>query len=147
MRGSGPTDPAEAHFDKGQWGWDLATWRKNPLDMGYHATFGGVTYCTAAAGTNIVNVFTVPANYVYILENLQFFNGNTGPIRIYARIGSFGTNCGLETDQAAAKYFGLFWNGRMTMKATDVLQGMFYDCILNDSLTMQYHGYCFRVDQ
>ena len=32
---SGPTAPAEAHFDKGSWGWDLTQWRKLGLLWGY----------------------------------------------------------------------------------------------------------------
>ena len=66
---SGPTDPAEAHFDKGLWGWDLAQWRKMPMIWGYSDRWAEVAVGTSTGGaaTN-AETTPVPAGYVYVLN-------------------------------------------------------------------------------
>jgi len=71
---SGPTDPAEAHFDKGSWGWDLTQWRKLPLVWGFSdvwdENFGGT-----ADGVLYGRISSTPAaGQVFVLQGVSYTN-------------------------------------------------------------------------
>jgi len=71
---SGPTDPAEAHFDKGLWGFDGTAWRKLQLLFGYGAGYyERVEVSDAGAGNYTVVGSTVPDDEVWVVNSAMMF--------------------------------------------------------------------------
>lgn len=76
----GITDPTEAYFKDGQWGWDLTQWRKQPLVFGYSDTLGRDTVNPDLPATAVnVDTGTCPASYVWVVTNLSFRYYGTPP--------------------------------------------------------------------
>jgi len=68
---SGPTDPAEGHFDKGLWGFDGTVWRKLQLLFGYHSIYRElVTVAHVGDGTYWHKLTAVPANELWVINSI-----------------------------------------------------------------------------
>ena len=71
---SGPTDPTEAHFDKGLWGWDLTQWRKLPVLWGYSAIWDKDLGGTATGTVWNKSTSAIPAGEVWVLQGISIRN-------------------------------------------------------------------------
>lgn len=82
---SGPTDPAEPHFDKGLWGWDLTQWRKLPMLWGYSAIWDENLGGTATGAVWNKSTSAIPAGEVWVLRAVSVRNLTraTAPMTIY----------------------------------------------------------------
>lgn len=85
----GLTNPAEEHFDKGNWGFDGSVWRKLAMLWGFSDTVAELEDDTDAdTGTNTLTCTQVPAGEVHFITTTFGINNNTNPsyILIQARI-------------------------------------------------------------
>ena len=82
---SGPTDPTEAHFDKGTWGFDGTVWRKLPMVWGYSALWDEDLGGTAADVFYSAQTAAIPATEVRVLQAVSVRNTtrSCGPVVIY----------------------------------------------------------------
>lgn len=92
----GITDPAEAYFKDGQWGWDGTQWRKLPLVFGYSGLLGILVSDTdLAAGSVHLPTSTVPAGYLWIVTNINMRYIGTPPTRMTITMKVNGLGCDL----------------------------------------------------
>ena len=90
----GITDPAEAYFKDGQWGWDGTRWRKLPLVFGYSGLLGILKADTDLdTGSNHLTTITVPAGYLWIVTNVNMRYKGTPPTRMTVIIKIAGQGC------------------------------------------------------
>ena len=143
---SGPTDPSEAHFDKGTWGWDGTQWRKLPMVWGYSDRYVEVTLTEdVAAGKNTVNLTVVPAGEVWVIESVQGQHGGVAE-RVDFQVGNATDGyhyLGIETQTAAG--LSVFWTGRATLKAGDKVVIVFRNCAEDEDLIASAWGYKMAV--
>lgn len=86
----GITDPTEAYFKDGTWGWDGSLWRKLPLVWGYSALAGeALSNTNLGAGTNYLNGTAVSAGEVLVVRQVSLRYIGTVPTLIECQ--SFGT--------------------------------------------------------
>lgn len=139
---SGPTNPTEAHFDKGLWGWDLTQWRKLSLLWGISANLGATVYdLDADPGTNTLSSLTVPAGQVWVVESAAMVDRNT--VTTYNLLTAYKSGqpiVMLEGVQPAIDRY-VYWNGRITLWEDDYLSANFYGCNAGDDIVMRYGGY------
>jgi len=143
---SGPTDPAEAHFDKGLWGFDGTAWHKLPMLWGYTDRYAEVEENTSAvAGFNWLVFSTVPAGEVWVVTGLCWVNVNTACSMIIADLFDGVTLYGLavEAPAVANGYYSILCN--ITMKAGDCLKVLFGGCTLNDDIYAWAFGYKMAI--
>jgi len=142
----GPTNPAEAHFDKGMWGWDGSVWRKIPLLLGYTDRWvEAVVNASADAGINILYTAAVPAGYVYVLNAAYCYNETSTSGQ---DIGPYGNSISVLVVQAAAvpansvTVTGLC---NIVLKAGDKVRIRFTACTAGDSLVGRVWGVKVKV--
>jgi len=71
---SGPTNPIEVYFDKGQWGWDGTLWRKLNLTWGYNdRLFDQTVNADCAAGDVTLNHTAVPTGGVWVVTGASVY--------------------------------------------------------------------------
>jgi len=143
---SGPTDPAEAHFDKGLWGFDGTQWRKLPLLWGYTGTVQEVVSNEdAAAGLNSLFGTVVPAGEVHVIQNLVAYNIVSGITQI--AVGAYKSSLAVyafsEYATTAGKVYT--WTGNMVLKAGDRIFAQFFGCTAGDSIWITLDGYKMSV--
>uniref|UniRef100_A0A6M3LHY9 Uncharacterized protein n=1 Tax=viral metagenome TaxID=1070528 RepID=A0A6M3LHY9_9ZZZZ len=143
---SGPTDPAEAHFDKGLWGYDGSEWRKLQLLWGYYDRWQEYLGETKSGdGHFTVSCAAVPAGYVYVLQMATLVNdtGARGAVRIWARTGS--SLFFLVGKVTPAQYEPLVWTGALALKAGDYVQLQQLSCQDGDMIYCGVWGYKMRI--
>ena len=138
---SGPTDPAEAHFDKGSWGWDLTQWRKLPLVFGYTDRWvEQQSDLNADAGTNSLQTVAVPSGYVYRVDCIVTMNVDKVVTQLKRVVGG-GVEVEIAVDLAAgaATHISLFPVG-LWLKVGDYVKVYFLDCNAGDDLYLEVWG-------
>jgi len=144
---SGPTDPSEAHFDKGQWGFDGTVWRRLQLLWGYYDRWaedlGGTK---SGAGTYQAQTTVVPAGYVYVLQCVSLVNdgGSRGRTRFFL-MGGVNYVC-LAAAVTPAQFVPLVWNGGVPLKEGDSVLVQMVSCLDADVLYGGAWGYKMRVN-
>lgn len=148
MSGRGPTDPSEAHFDKGLWGWDLSQWRKLSQLWGYTDRWFANLDTTATDTYVLERTGVVPPGYVYVLEAaaLLLFDRATTSAAVEIRIeGTAG--CPVVEAATLAANTWLVWAGRATLKAGDQVQLYLNGCQVDDTFRGRVWGYKMAVAQ
>ena len=143
---SGPTDPAEAHFDKGLWGFDGTVWRKLPMLWGYTGTVQEITWNeNAAVGLNVLYGTVVPAGEVHVIQNLVAYDVTSGITQI--AVGGLKSTIHVyafcEYAPVAGKVYT--WGGNIVLKAGDRVFGQFFGCVAGDDIWMSLDGYKMSV--
>jgi len=143
---SGPTDPAEAHFDKGLWGFDGTVWRKLPILWGYTDRYVQAKMTgDATAGTNYLIFTTVPAGEVWRITSMAWANTLSTCSEIWAglyldaEIYTFA----VEATPAANVYHSIVCD--IVLKAGDLVIVVFFGCTLGDDLFAWAFGYKMSV--
>lgn len=146
MTGTGPTQPTEEYFNRGQWGHDGTRWRKLPVLWGYTDRYAEAEVnLSAATGGNVLIFSTVPTGEVWRVTGLTWVNINTACSAISAILndGSNQYSVSVEPVPAANVYKSILVD--VTLKAGDNLQIGFYGCVLNDDLYAWAFGYKMAV--
>jgi len=139
---SGPTDPSEAHFDKGLWGFDGTVWRKLGIVWGYKDTVVEQVYDPdAVAGDSSIYTTVVPAGEVHKIENIVFADTNTvcTSVLVYAIIDSVSVVIINKVSPPAGVYQS--YQLVVTLGPGDRLRCRFLGCALNDDLNLHVCGY------
>jgi len=143
---SGPTDPAEAHFDKGLWGFDGTVWRKLPMLWGYSDRYAETeSNLSAAAGFNWLVFSTVPAGEVWVVSGMTWVNVNTACSLIAADMydGADLYTLYYEGTPAANVYKTIQCD--IVLKEGDCLKVLFGGCALNDDIYAWAFGYKMAI--
>ena len=142
----GVTNPAEAFFKDGNWGWDGTVWRKLPMVWGYSEHYAERKLnLNAAAGTNVLNGSVVPAGEVWVLEICGAFDVNTAPSRMIFTVTDGVTFAPFYRDDTPVVYVTSSWTGRIALTEGCYVQVVFFDCVLNDDLYVDLWGYKMKV--
>jgi hypothetical protein len=146
MPGRGPTDPAEAHFDKGLWGWDLSQWRKLPMLFGYSDRLAAVSQHTkSGAGNYQMTITTVPSGYVYVVQAITGNDVGTGvrqDFQLYADTAAYTIHTETMTGSGALIVHD---NLNYVLKAGDSVQIAFISAQDGDVLIGRVWGYKMAV--
>ena len=143
---SGPTNPTEEHFDKGQWGYDGTLWRKLNLTWGYNDRWlEQVVVAPAPAGWNFLETAAVPAGYVYVAHVVVGVDQITNPAEILFGINVGGSRYYFNRQPAPGVNVYAFWTANQVFKSTDKGVVAIGGVVLNDSLVAQWWGYKMKV--
>jgi hypothetical protein len=145
---SGPTDPTEAYFDKGLWGWDLTRWRKLPLVWGYSDRKSYVFYSdNLASGSSYVNGAAVPAGEVWVMTiaSMQYIGTAPTSLRLDAILG--GQPVVLLYQTSVVSLVPYSWAGEVVLKEADYLRGEVVGATAGDDCYVRAGGYIMKVAQ
>jgi len=143
---SGPTDPAEAHFDKGLWGWDGTQWRKLPMLWGYSDRYVEKEVdASADVGLNYLVFSTVPAGEIWVISSVVWANLISACSTITAQLydGAEAYAVFVETPSVADVYKATLCN--LVLKAGDNLRVDFSGCTAGDVLLAFASGYKMAI--
>jgi hypothetical protein len=140
------TDPTEAYFKNGLWGWDLTQWRKLPLIFGYTDRYaenlGGTK---SGAGIYTGSMTAVPAGNIIVANYLMARNTITAPTFITLHAYD-GTNYYLFTRTATPGAANpVQWDGSFVLKEGDYLEVRVHGCLDADVIEAVVWGYKMAI--
>lgn len=142
----GPTNPTEAYFDKGLWGWDGSVWRKLGLVWNYEDTLAvAASNLSAAAGQNVLDTAAFGAGFVYVVQAIVGIDITSAPSQIRLLVVSDGNFVPLKQVATPGVDTPVEWTGHITLKAGDKVRVRFQGCTLNDDLWVYVLGYKMAV--
>jgi len=145
---SGPTDPAEEHFDKGLWGWDLTQWRKLPMLWGYSAGWAeDLSGTQSGAGNYLATTTAVPAGYVYVLQSAMIRNDVNARTRADIYLARSGSNYLIYVNAAPVVAIGNIVNGSWVLMPGDQVLVYYVGCLDGDVLVGGVWGYKMAIGQ
>ena len=142
----GITNPAEQHFERGQWGFDGTLWRKLPMVWGFtDGWVGQAANENADAGVNYLELAAIPTGEVWTAYVVSAIDVNTNPAAI-----SFGIYI-----TGGRKYFWIVpspgantfasWASPQIFTAGDIPSVAFEGCAANDYIVARWWGYKMAV--
>lgn len=164
----GITNPAEEYFKDGIWawatntweklisvggllhtalhGWDGAAWHKLPMVWGYtDRLFKETSSNTGAAGARSLSIIHNVVGEVWVLEQVAAQNANTAPTRIIIETTDGATGIPLVDGGVLTAGRWTTWHGRLTLKKDDVVNVLFVDCALDDTVFLRARGYIMKI--
>jgi len=143
---SGITDPKEAYFKDGIWGWDGAAWHKLPMVWGYSDHLAGLAAKYGAElGADDVLGTPCPAGEVWIVESIDAHDSRTNltliQLFVYDGVGAALVE---EGDPADADRH-IYWTGRITLHPGDLVYAHYIGTTINDNLYLRWWGYKMKV--
>ena len=143
---SGPTQPTEQYFDKGNWGFDGSQWRKLGLLWGYTDRWlEQVVIADAAAGDNFLDATAIPAGYVYVASVIAGVDTTSNPAEILFGIKIGGAYYYMKRVPLPGVNVYGEWSGAGIFKAGDKPTVVMTGCTLHDVLVANYWGYKMAV--
>jgi len=142
------TDPTEAYFKDGGWGWDLTRWRKLALLFGYTDRWAENLGTAAAPGGTYTGAGTaVPAGYVYVLQALSIANntGARGMSRVWIRSATY--FCFLGCVATPAQYEPCYFSGAIVLKEGDYAVVQQADAVAGDVIYAAAVGYKMKINE
>lgn len=143
---SGPTDPVEAHFDKGTWGWDLTQWRKLPMLWGYSDRYAErLSDTTMPAGNSNLTGTAVPAGEVWRVTGLALLRDGATctQMRVHVNYGGTIIEPVNVLNPTANQLYPFVTD--FTLKAGDYLYCRYYGMTLNDDAYLHIWGYKMAI--
>jgi len=117
---SGITDPKEAYFKDGIWGWDGTVWHKLAMVFGYSDRWAeNAEGAATGAGNAVAVTAAVPAGYVYVLQQAEAFHDAAAAVELLVTPTVGALLCGLVHELAAAAWVHYSWTGSLVLKAGD----------------------------
>lgn len=142
----GVTDPSEAYFKDGQWGWDGTVWRKLPMVWGYSERWvEHEENLTPAAGVISLSFDQVGSGYIYVLQAADGWNAATDPSRIQFQVEAGGIIVRLAHTVTPGLGIPAFWTGEVVLKKDDRLVVRFYGTVAGDDLHANAWGYKMKI--
>lgn len=143
---SGPTQPSEPYFDKGLWGWLSSQWIKLPILWG----FGGVveealSNTSLPAGNSTIDATAVPANEIYVIENICYMYNGTAPTRLEVQVVGLAAAFRLEYNTSITSQVWYSWSGRVVLQEADYLSLNIVGATAGDTAHLRYAGYKMRI--
>lgn len=144
----GITNPAEAYFKDGLWGWDGSVWRKLPLLWGYSDTLTEHKASTnVSAGDASKNFSVVTSGEIWVIASFVAWSdqANISTIEFYLDDG--------EDNQLICRE--VYSTAEVTVKAPvplyvppgGRLRVTFKDCALNDDIYATVTGYKMKIEE
>jgi len=143
---SGPTNPTEEYFDKGDWGHDGTRWRKLNLTWGYYDRYvEDLGNLNPGAGAYFKAGTAVPAGEVWVVNAIGFVNatGARGQVNLMGTWG--GIICYLFSQVAPATGVPAIITGQFVLKAGDSVAVQQFGVIAGDDLYAYTLGYKMKV--
>lgn len=100
------TDPTEAYFKDGLWGWVTNRWRKQPIIWGYSEFLKDDLSGTTDGSGNLDSVGSVvPAGYVYVICAVMVRNMTSGGSNLLCGVHLDGDFFPLRRENGVDRYF------------------------------------------
>lgn len=144
----GITNPTEAYFKDGIWGWDGTQWRKLSLVWGFSSRYFEAEKSEDVGAGNITLTFsTVPAGEVWVIQGLTAWSKQADVVRVdfYYYVGGTGERMCIKVLGAA--YTTVALDTPVTLSYNDHLAAVFMGCVaLNDVYAVAW-GYKMKVEE
>jgi len=142
----GITNPAEAFFKDGTWGWDGTQWRKLPLVWGYSKIWDENLGGAGPTGTYSATTSAIPADEVWVLQAVSLRNYTRAPasIQIYIARASGGVVF-LGFDSAPALAVPLLVTGTFVLRTGDTVWVAATSCVVGDTMQGGVVGYKMAI--
>jgi len=143
---SGITDPSEAYFKDGLWGWDGSVWRKLPLLWGYSAAYNEAeTEENVAAGSPMLTFSTVDTGEVWVVTSISARCKQDSPSRVELTAIMGGVYKYLHVAAYPTAWLTVDWQGHVVLEENDHVRVIFRDCVLNDDIDAWAVGYKMKI--
>ena len=144
----GITNPAEAFFKDGAWGWDLSAWHKLAMLWGYTDRWAEWLGKTMTADEDFSEVtVAVPAGYVYVLQLAFIRNAIHARGTMSIRLVVAGTDYIVKLDTAPVATVPMLLVGEFAMKDGDKVRIIHADCLTDDVIDAGVWGYKMKIDE
>jgi len=128
-------------------GYDGAAWRKLQQLWGYTDRWNQeVSNLSAAAGSNTLTCTAVAAGYVHVLQGVTVVDLNSATTQAQIRLPMGSQNLYLLSNAGGAAGTRQSWQGQLTMKQGDTVQGILGGCTLNDDIYLAVWGYKMKIN-
>lgn len=128
-------------------GYDGAAWRKSNLLWGYNDRYYDRVVFTSAGGTEADSLDPVPAGYVYFVEYLEYYQGDSvARVVDVLAVPEAGASMCIKHDGAAAGSTRYGIPVGITMKEGDYLTGTFRSMNSGKTCYLEAWGYIMKVD-
>ena len=142
----GITDPAEAYFKDGLWGWDGSVWRKLPLLFGYSESLAQwIRETNATAVEDTLDLGAVPEGEIWVITSASAHDRDTNvtKIVIYQQTAE-GAHPVVEHFPTAAGERAIF-SGWLVLPKDDYLYGEYIGTVLNDNIYVSCTGFKMAI--
>lgn len=143
---SGITNPAEAFFKDGVWGWNGTAWHKLPLLFGYSEPFYFSDRDTnATADWDTLTTGAVPAGEIWIVTSISARddNSNITQIAIFHSDG-VSNNIVAQVFPTVAEQCVIF-TGWLVLSKDDTIWAGFTGTVLNDDIYLNASGFKMKI--
>jgi len=142
----GITDPSEAYFKDGIWGFDGTVWRKLPLVWGYSDRYVEQVVEPDATVDDVLDTTPVTAGEVWVVTNISAFNNNHAFSLLQVQAmsnGVVGPQLIYQIDPVAKVPY--MWNGTVILKYDDYLRAEFTGNTADDYIFLRVWGYKMAI--
>jgi len=142
----GVTNPSEASFKDGIWGFDGSVWRKLGLLWGYSDRLAEFdTHTKVGAGSALRALFTVPSGYIYVVNATMSKNIDKITVQNHLLYDGSDYYSVFQSTPTAVNQWQVNANLFYALKQDDKLTFQFVSCDADDDLEFGAWGYKMRV--
>lgn len=142
----GITDPTEAYFKDGTWGWDGTQWRKLAMVWGYSERYAEIELEEDVSAGDVTLTFsTVPDGEVWVVGvfSAYLFTGST--IDVHFRIVSSAGSQILSIQDTGTAHLTRHAPTPIILSKDDYLQVVFSGCPATANCYANVNGYKMKV--
>lgn len=99
----------------------------------------------ATAGTNTVDMYTVPAGQIFVAQSYYALNQSHACTFIFEIMQDGSNSYYLTTGVNVAQNVPLIWNGNVVFTPGQIARVYFGGCVLNDSIVTSLLGYAMTI--
>lgn len=145
---TGITNPAEAFFKDGIWGFDGTVWRKLPLVWGYSDRYAQLASNTnLPAGTSDVDGSTVPSSEVWVVTGMCITVASATITQIRFAFYNGSDRVDVHAIDDPVNVFPNGWAGQLILKTGDCARARVYTATAGDDCWLNVWGYKMKVAQ
>lgn len=138
----GVTDPAEAYFKDGSWGFDGSVWRKLALVWGFSGAYlERETDDVEGIGTRLLQFSQCPLGSVRVVTGFCAYNATTAPSRTTLRVREGADSYVLKIQLAPGVYETVNLGQPVILVNPQYLDCAFSSCADGDTIAATAWGY------
>jgi len=125
-----------------QYGYFGSAWQKQPIILGFTSSLVQTYYnANLAAGTQILTIYTVPANTVAVIDTVSVaYVGTVTGVKLRVRFNSGGVTANVAEFDSITSATYYFYHGQMALEANDTVEIFVGSATLGDDLYADVAG-------
>jgi len=142
----GITDPTEAFFKDGLWGWDGSQWRRAAMLFGYtDQVLSKAVITGAGAGSHTIDGAAVASGEIWIITAMEAHDAVSAVPSIFLGANAGGVSYWIAAAGATGAGIGFSWSGTMVLEAGQKPRCVITGVTAGDSLEFNYSGYKMSI--